>query len=112
MGGRRWRLDHDPAARPLGCDGRWGHTGADRHRKKGEAVCAACKTSAAHYAREHRRKALRKKALQPCGTPAAAQRHREKGEPVCFKCRVADAEKGRQLRAVQKMRSGVGVPTP
>jgi hypothetical protein len=103
MGGRRWRLDHNPAARPLGCNGRYGKSGADGHRRRGEKVCRRCANSANHYAREVRRKAIKPRALKPCGTNAAAERHRAKGEELCLPCKVAIGERVQQYRDKQKV---------
>lgn len=91
MRGKAWNLDHDPEARPLGCNGRYGNSGGAWHRRRGQPICAKCKASAAHYARERRRGGIRPRGLEPCGTLAAAERHRFNKEPLCFKCRLADA---------------------
>ncbi|QDK01936.1 hypothetical protein SEA_VIBAKI_56 [Arthrobacter phage Vibaki] len=97
-GGPSWRLDHNPNARPLGCNGRYGKSGAERHRRAGRPACKLCKASAAHWARENRRGGLRPRTLQPCGTPAAAHRHRQRGEPVDFACHLAEATYRAELR--------------
>lgn len=100
--GASWDLSHDPFTRPLGCNGRYGPAGFNRHRYRGEKACAACKASAAHYRREYRRKAIKPRKLQPCGTVAAAARHRAKGEELCFPCRVAVARKRQEFRTKQE----------
>jgi hypothetical protein len=97
-GGPAWRRDHNPAARPLACNGRYGKSGAERHRREGTTPCRRCKASAAHWAREKRRGGLRPRKLAPCGTPAAANRHRRLGEPVDFACLVAEANYRTELR--------------
>jgi hypothetical protein len=87
-----WDLTHDPEARPLGCNGAYGVSGAHRHRRRDEDTCGACLASEAHYQREYRRGQPKPKALKPCGTWAAAQRHRKKGEmPLDFACRLAES---------------------
>jgi hypothetical protein len=85
-----WRTDHDPEARPLGCNGAYGPSGRKRHARRGEPNCQACKDSDAHYARELRRGQHLPRYINPCGTPAAARRHRYNDEPVDLAC--ADAE--------------------
>ncbi|WNN96004.1 hypothetical protein SEA_HIRKO_54 [Arthrobacter phage Hirko] len=93
-----WRLDHNPFARPLGCNGAYGVSGARRHRRQGTATCAACLASEAHYQREYRRGQPKPKALKPCGTWAAAQRHRVKGERLDMACVAAESEYKQALR--------------
>lgn len=102
MRGKAWKLDHDPTARPLGCNGRWGNSGRSAHTKRQEPPCAACLASSAHYAREHRRGAIKPRTLEPCGTHAAAERHRIKGEPIDMACRLADANKSQDYRDRQR----------
>jgi hypothetical protein len=109
VAGPRWDTSHNPNTRPLGCNGRYGHSGADWHYRRKQKVCARCKRSRAHYERERRRGGLVPARLKPCGTTAAAQRHRDRGEDVCFKCKVADADKAQRRRDAAR---GVGVPTP
>lgn len=103
-GGRSWRLDHDPSARPLGCNGRYGGSGATLHYKRGETACDKCKASASHYKRERRRGERNPRRLKPCGTPAAAARHRVNGEPVDFACHLAEANYRTALRQQHKQR--------
>ena len=88
----RWRLDHDPDQRPLGCNGRYGNSGRKQHARRGEPPCQACRESVNHYDRERRRGQPNPRTLKPCGTNAAAKRHLRRKEPVCFKCRVAEAK--------------------
>jgi hypothetical protein len=96
--GKAWNLDHNPAVRPLGCNGRYGNSGKSAHKNRGEPNCARCKASAAHYARERRRGGIKPRKLEPCGTHAAAERHRAKGEPIDRACRLADAAKSQDYR--------------
>lgn len=98
---KSWRLDHDPSARPLGCNGKYGVSGVQRHRKAGTEHCTPCRESAAHYRREARRGGIKPRKPQPCGTPAAAHRHRAKGEPVDFACHVAEANYRTKLRRAE-----------
>lgn len=86
-----WDLTHNPDRRPLGCNGKYGRSGAALHERAGEPVCKRCRNSINHYKRERRRGQLSPRKLQPCGTKAAAVRHRKKGEPLCFPCRIAEA---------------------
>lgn len=88
---QRWHLDHDPDARPLGCNGKYGQSGLQRHYRRGEKVCDDCRVSNNHYAREKHRGQLLPRRLKPCGTAAAARRHRKRGEPVCYACRVGES---------------------
>lgn len=87
-----WDLSHDPEARPLGCNGRYGKSGINKHYHHKTDPCEACRESARHYERELRRGQKYPRRLQPCGTRAAALRHRYAGEDVCFPCQVAEAE--------------------
>lgn len=103
MPGRSWDKTHNPAARPLGCNGKYGTSGAKWHRSHGQQVCAKCSASQNHYAREARRKALRPRVLKPCGTNAAAERHRAKGEDLCWDCRLAVAERVQGYRDRKKL---------
>jgi hypothetical protein len=93
-----WKLDHDPEARPIGCNDAYGTSGATRHRRRGEQACQKCLDSAAHYLREYRRGQPKPRALKPCGTWAAAQRHRIKGEDLDFACRLAESKYKAELR--------------
>lgn len=97
-GGPSWRMDHNPFARPIGCNGKYGVSGVQRHRKAGTEQCKRCRESAAHYRREMRRGGITPRKPQPCGTPAAAHRHRANGEPVDFACHVAEANYRAELR--------------
>lgn len=97
-----WDLTHNPERRPVGCNGRYGKSGADKHRYNGEKVCAKCRASQNHIAREYKRGGIRPKPLKPCGTNAAAERHRAKGEPLCFDCKVAIARRGQEYRDRKK----------
>lgn len=99
--GGQWRLDHDPFARPLGCNAKYGVSGTQRHQKAATPPCRRCLDSSAHYRRERRRGGLKPRTPQPCGTPAAAHRHRANNEPPCFKCRVAEARYRARLRNKQ-----------
>jgi hypothetical protein len=103
MGGRRWDLTHNPERRPLGCNGKYGKSGAARHRRHGTKVCLRCRNSASHYTREYRRGAIRPRVLEPCGTNAAAERHRAKGEDLCLACKVAVSERQQDYRDRQKV---------
>jgi hypothetical protein len=85
---KNWDLSHDPEARPLGCNGKYGTSGYKAHRRRGNEPCTRCKASLAHYARELRRGQGTPKQLHPCGTPAAYKRHADRGEPIDFACRV------------------------
>lgn len=93
---------HNPLARPLGCNGKYGNSGGSAHRRRGEAPCRKCRTSQAHYKREHRRGALRPRRLKPCGTWAAAARHRARNEPLDFACSVAEANYQQERRTKKK----------
>lgn len=89
----RWDLSHDPDARPLGCNGKYGTSGYQRHLRRGEEVCEKCRCSVNHYQRERKRGgAPTPLRLQPCGTPAAARRHRKAGEEPCMRCKLAEAQ--------------------
>ena len=96
----RVKPDHDPYARPQGCNGKYGRSGARAHRYRGEQACPPCLTSENHYQREYRSGGIRKgRTLKPCGTQAAAKRHRNKGERLCFTCRVSEAAYWAEQRA-------------
>lgn len=93
-----WDLTHNPAARPLGCNGRYGRSGARTHYRNKQTPCPPCQTSQNHYQREHRRGAHKPRTPKPCGTNAAAKRHQRHGEPTCFPCRIAEAAYVAQLK--------------
>lgn len=93
-----WQMSHDPEARPLGCNGAYGVSGAHRHRRRDETTCTDCLASEAHYMREYRRGQPKPKILKPCGTWAAAQRHRKKREPLDFACRLAESKYKKAMR--------------
>lgn len=97
-----WKKDHDPEARPLGCNGKYGASGTQAHKRKGQKACARCRKSEAHYQREYRRGAFKRKPLKPCGTPAAGHRHRARGEEIDLACRVALAREQQELRDRRK----------
>lgn len=86
-----WREAHDPEARPLGCNGKYGVSGAQRHDRAGEERCEACRESCNHYKREQRRGGLVKRRPPACGTYPAVSRHKRRSEPLDFACRVAQA---------------------
>lgn len=106
-GGGRWRFDHDPFARPLGCNGKYGGSGVQKHRHYGTPPCKDCLESIAHYKRERRRGGLKPKQPAPCGTYGGAAQHKAKKEPTCFKCRVAEAA----YRAEHRSKQREAVPT-
>jgi len=106
-GGKSWRKDHDPFARPLGCNGKYGVSGVQRHTKAGTEPCKKCRESYAHYRREARRGGIKPRTPKPCGTYAAAQRHKAKKEPLCFKCKVAETNYRTELRNRTKEREAV-----
>jgi hypothetical protein len=102
---KNWDYTHDPDARPTGCNGKYGKSGAQRHRREGEDPCPRCPrchASAAHYMREYRRGALMNVKPGGCGTYGGTAMHKAKGEPTCFKCRVAEAAYRAELREKQK----------
>ena len=103
--GKPWRMDHNPEARPLGCNGKYGQSGARAHRDRGEKACPRCLNSERHYQRERRRGAFKTKPLRPCGTPAAGRRHQLRGEDVDFACRVALAKEQQEIRDRRKKAS-------
>lgn len=110
---RAWLLSHNPMARPLGCNGRYGPAGPTRHRRRGEAVCERCRQSVNHYKREAKRgNPGTGRRLKPCGTNAAAKRHHYHGEPLCFLCKVAEANyksaKKARARKRKKLLTPVG----
>jgi len=108
--GRSWDLSHDPFDRPLGCNGKWGNSGSEAHKRRGEEPCEKCLASSAHYAREYRRGGIQKRKLAPCGTTAAAERHRTHREPLDFACRLVMAAKEQKRREARKAKMGK-VPT-
>ena len=91
MNGPLRKKRHDPYARPLGCNGKYGASGTRAHKRRGEPPCPACSESNGHYVYETKHGGRRPRKLQPCGTNAAAMRHRRKNEPLCFACQVAQA---------------------
>jgi len=97
---KNWDTTHNPEARPKGCNGRYGSSGSNRHRRAGETPCARCKRSEAHYARELRRgQGLKRQPPQPCGTNAAHKRHGQRGEPIDLACRLGRAAYRAEQRA-------------
>ena len=101
----RWDLDHDPDDRPLGCNGRYGKSGAAGHYYRGEPRCDACAASQRHYEKERARGQLYPRVLKPCGTVAAAKRHQGNNEPMDFECSNAIYEYEKARREKRK-RSG------
>jgi hypothetical protein len=103
----RWRLDHDPEARPLGCNGRYGGSGRKKHARDRTPVCRACSDANNHYQREHRRgQPTPRPKPSPCGTYAGAHRHRGRGERPCLDCYTAEARYHQQLRATKRAALG------
>lgn len=100
---QHWNLDHDPEARPLGCNGRYGKSGYNWHKYHKTEPCEACRDSLRHYERELARGQNYPRQLKPCGTRAAAQRHRARGEEPCLPCKLAEtaeiSERSRVRRA-------------
>jgi hypothetical protein len=100
---KNWLFSHDPEARPLGCNGRYGTSGRVAHERRGEPVCPACRDSSNHYRREAKRgNPGSGRRLQPCGTNAAAKRHRRKGEKECLPCAVARSNYNGQFKKKPK----------
>jgi len=99
-----WDLEHDPEARPLGCNGRYGKSGAAAHYARGEPRCDDCAASQRHYEKEWRRGQRYPRVLKQCGTVAAAKRHQGNNEPMDFDCSEAiyKYEKARKARARKK----------
>lgn len=87
-----WDLSHDPLTIPLGCTGKPGDAGRNRHKRRGEPVCGLCRLASNHANRERRRGAPNPRRLRPCGTNAAAARHRKRGERLDVPCQVAEAK--------------------
>lgn len=96
----RWDLTHNPEARPLGCNGKYGGSGVKVHTRRGTEICERCRVSMRHYRREKRRGQHLARRRKPCGTHAGYRRHERAKEPICFKCRVAETE----YRAARKTR--------
>ena len=94
----RWKLDHDPEALPLGCNGLYGKSGYNKHKYHGTEPCEACKESKRHYERERDRGQNYPRKLKPCGTPAAAKRHRYNKEPLDIACRLAEQRERNEIR--------------
>lgn len=106
MNGQLRAKRHNPYARPLGCNGKYGASGTTAHRKRGETPCAACSESNGHYVYETKTRGLKPRKLQPCGTNAAAIRHRRRGEELCFPCRLAQAKDRNQRYHAGKAGNG------
>jgi hypothetical protein len=102
MAHKRWQTQHDPEARPLGCNGKYGCSGRKRHQRQASPVCHECLASEAHYKREVRRGQKLGRRLHPCGTPAAARRHRYDNEPLDIPCQLAEAAYHKELRELSK----------
>lgn len=102
------RVDHDPEARPIGCNGRYGSSGAEKHLYHGEPVCDDCGESRRHYQRERRRGQKYPRYLYPCGTRQAAQRHRRAGmtsKDMDLPCRLAEAAYTAESKVKRKARA-------
>ena len=85
-------MEHDPEERPLGCNGRYGNSGTNKHYYHGETPCDDCRKSARHYQKEVRRGQKYPRMLLPCGTMGAAKRHYARGEPLDAACKQAEYE--------------------
>lgn len=93
---------HDPLARPLGCNGKYGQSAYKMHRRAGTEPCKRDLVSQAHYKREFHRGNGKPRRLKPCGTWAAASRHRRNNEPLDFACSVAEAQYQQSRRDREK----------
>jgi WhiB family redox-sensing transcriptional regulator len=78
------------------CGTRYGY---DKHRRRGEQACPACRAAAANHSRE-------KRALRPlttgraCGTESGAKAHYRRAEHCCERCkRAATAARKERLAA-------------
>lgn len=100
-----WNFEHDPEARPIGCNGRYGRSGESKHLHHGEKACEDCLASRRHYERERRRGQKYPRALRPCGTKAAAERHRNNGEEIDLACRLAEADSSARAREKRRQRA-------
>lgn len=88
----RWYAEHDPLARPLGCNGKYGGSGDQAHRRRGEPVCEACRVSCNHLQRERTRgQGNPRPPVSKCGTPTGARDHYRRKEKLCLPCRLAQA---------------------
>jgi hypothetical protein len=101
---QHWDMSHNPEAKPLGCNGRYGKSGSNRHYYHKTKVCERCRQSARHYERELARGQAYPRRLKPCGTPAAARRHRARKEPMDKACLIAEDRARTERKARQRQR--------
>lgn len=114
MSGPSWHLSHDPFDRPLGCNGKYGASGLQVHRRKGEKPCDACNASNNHARRELRRGQPLPRPHHPCGTRPAAARHRANGEPLDLACKLAEGKYNNDIKRKAKAarnRAASSIPT-
>lgn len=99
---RAWDFTHSVAKRPLGCNGKYGGSGYNRHLREKTEPCRRCRNSLNHWRRDKSRGGIAPRKHKPCGTNAAARRHRTKGEPLDLACRVAEAAYTAELRKLAR----------
>ena len=100
----RWKLSHDPEANPLGCNGKPGKSGYNKHKNAGTKVCRKCRAAFNWWQRERRRKGNVRRILRPCGTYAAYARHKRRNEPVDLACAIAGADYAAERRRIRKLK--------
>jgi hypothetical protein len=69
-----------------------------RHKRRGEEPCDACRAARSRYERERRRVVSDPRPPAVCGTEAGYRRHRRNGEDACEACKEANATGARQRR--------------
>lgn len=107
----KWDPAHDPEARPLGCNGKYGRSGTSAHARRGEKACPDCRASINHFQRELRRGTAEagngnwdlthNPNRRPLGcngkySSSGAATHRRRGEKVCKRCRISAAHYSRE----------------
>ena len=68
-----------------------------RHRRRGEEPCPACKEARRLDSLARRRvQGIPARPVAECGTPSGYNAHRRRGEPACNECREAKSAAGRE----------------
>ena len=88
----------DPLDLPLGCNGHYGNSGANKHYRNGTPYCDDCRASAAHHAwvkrSERRKEPLSKNAARIEQQVAAIMDIRRAGEELVLGCNGKFGESG------------------
>lgn len=76
-----------------------------RHLRRGETPCAACRQAHAEFVAEQRKGKHRPRRVAECGTPSGYNRHMRHKEDPCDPCRQVHSKEMRDWRENRKAKA-------